>query len=65
MIISSFFTEDCIPKEWLLPTIDVWDVSKNTKIIDSWICEEVWWWFYKYNFQSYSPMMRYSMIIDW
>ena len=65
MIISSFFTDQWQPKEWLTPLITIYNVITNNKVVDNQQCSEVGWWFYKYDFVDYNSDWAYSIFVDW
>ena len=65
MILTAVFTESWVPREWLTPVVTILEV-KTGKVIADWVpMEEVWRWFYRYNFIKYKENIDYAILYDW
>lgn len=62
--IAVSFTDGWVPKTWLTPTITILDKGGNVYIQDGEL-KELWYWWYIYNFDRYSPEKVYLYIFDW
>lgn len=62
--IAVSFTDGWVPKTWLTPKITILDKGGNVYIQD-WELKELWYWWYIYNFDRYSPEKVYLYIFDW
>lgn len=58
------FTDGWVPKTWLTPTVTIIDRAWNT-YIENWALKELWYWWYIYNFDRYSPDKVYLYVFDW
>jgi hypothetical protein len=63
MLITTFFTENGVPKTGLTPIINIWD-KNGTLIIDSVSMTEIAGGFYKYEFESYNDDVDYIIRAD-
>ena len=62
--IAVSFTDGWVPKTWLTPTITILDKGGNVYI--NWgELKELWYWWYIYNFDRYSPEKTYLYLFDW
>jgi uncharacterized protein YdcH (DUF465 family) len=62
--IAVSFTDWGVPKTWLTPKVNI--IWKNWEVyITNWECKELWYWWYIYNFQKYSPEKVYLYQFDW
>lgn len=62
--IAVSFTDGWVPKTWLTPKVTIIDRAWNTYIED-WELKELWYWWYIYNFDRYSPEKVYLYLFDW
>ena len=62
--IAVSFTDWWAPKTWLTPTITIIDLSGNT-MVENWTLKELWYGWYIYNFDRYSPEKVYLYVFDW
>jgi hypothetical protein len=62
--ITTVYTQDGAPKTGLTPTIDIWQISNNTKVVDGEAMTEVGGGIYKYTFTTYNKDQEYSIICD-
>lgn len=58
------FTSAWIPALWLSPTVDIWE-RDGTKRISGWVCNEIAWGRYIYNFDGYQNDKNYMFTFDW
>ena len=58
------FTDGWVPKTWLTPTVTIIDRAWNT-YVENWALKELWYWWYIYNFNRYSPDKVYLYMFDW
>lgn len=58
------FTDGWVPKTWLTPTVTIIDRAWNT-YVENWALKELWYWWYIYNFNRYSPDKVYLYVFDW
>jgi len=63
-VIVSWFIDDGSPAVDLSPTVDVYDVSDNSKIVDGEAMTQVGLGFYKYNFTDFNEDKDYLVIAD-
>ena len=62
--IAVSFTDGWVPKTWLTPLATIIDLWGNT-LVENWTCKELWYWWYVYNFDRYSPDKVYLYVFDW
>ena len=62
--IAVSFTDGWVPKTWLTPLATIIDLWGNT-LVENWECKELWYWWYVYNFDRYSPDKVYLYVFDW
>ena len=62
--IAVSFTDGWVPKTWLSPKVTILDKGGNVYIED-WELKELWYWWYIYNFDRYSPEKVYLYLFDW
>jgi len=62
--IAVSFTDGWVPKTWLTPTVTILDKGGNVYIQDGEL-KELWYWWYIYNFDRYSPEKVYLYLFDW
>ena len=62
--IAVSFTDGWVPKTWLTPKVTILDKGGNVYIQD-WELKELWYGWYIYNFDKYSPEKVYLYIFDW
>lgn len=62
--IAVSFTDWWVPKTWLTPLVNIIDLNGN-KMVENWVCKEVGYWWYIYNFERYSPDKVYLYQFDW
>lgn len=60
----AFFQDNGTPKTGLSPTIDVYDLADNTKVVTAGALEEVGGGFYKYLFTNYNENTNYAYVVD-
>lgn len=61
--IAVSFTDGWVPKTWLTPKITIIDLSGNT-MVENWTLKELWYGWYIYNFDRYSPEKVYLYQFD-
>jgi hypothetical protein len=64
MLITSFFTENGIPKTGLSPTIRIRDLSDNSLVITDAVLTEVGDGYYSYEFVEYDDTKDYAIRTD-
>lgn len=64
MHVITYFTQLGVPKTGLVPTIEIWRVRDNVKIVNASTMGEVGGGFYKYEFSSYDPQENYAIKCD-
>lgn len=57
------FTDGWVPKTWLTPLATIIDLNGNT-MVENGVCKELWYWWYVYNFDRYSPEKVYLYVFD-
>ena len=62
--IAVSFTDGWVPKTWLTPTITIIDLAGN-KMVENWTLKELWYGWYIYDFNRYSPEKVYLYQFDW
>ena len=62
--IAVSFTDGWVPKTWLTPKVTILDKGGNVYIQDGEL-KELWYWWYIYNFDRYSPEKVYLYLFDW
>ena len=62
--IAVSFTDGWVPKTWLSPKVTILDKGGNVYIQDGEL-KELWYWWYIYNFDRYSPEKVYLYLFDW
>jgi DNA repair exonuclease SbcCD ATPase subunit len=60
----AFFQDNGTPKTGLSPTIEIYDLATNAKVITAGALEEVGGGFYKYLFVNYNENTNYAYIVD-
>lgn len=58
------FTDWWVPKTWLSPKVNIIDLWGNV-MVENWLCKEVGYGWYSYNFDRYSPEKVYLYQFDW
>ena len=57
------FTDWWVPKTWLSPTVTI--IGRDwQKYIEDWLCTELGYWWYIYNFDRYNPEKVYLYVFD-
>ena len=64
MWITTYFTQNGVPKTGLSPTVDVWKLSDDSQVVTAQAMTEVGGGFYKYLFTGYSALEDYSVQCD-
>lgn len=62
--IAVSFTDGWVPKTWLTPKVTILDKGGNVYIQNGEL-KELWYWWYIYNFDRYSPEKVYLYVFDW
>ena len=62
--IAVSFTDGWVPKTWLTPKVTIIDLWWRT-LVEEWECKELWYWWYIYTFDRYSPEKVYLYQFDW
>ena len=62
--IAVSFTDGWVPKTWLTPKVTILDKGGNVYIQNGEL-KELWYWWYIYNFDRYSPEKVYLYLFDW
>ena len=62
--IAVSFTDWWVPKTWLTPKVTIIDLWWRT-LVEEWECKELWYWWYIYTFDRYSPEKVYLYQFDW
>ena len=62
--IAVSFTDGWVPKTWLTPKVTIIDLWWRT-LVEQWECKELWYWWYIYTFDRYSPEKVYLYQFDW
>lgn len=62
--IAVSFTDWWVPKTWLTPLATIIDLNGNV-MVENWVCKEVGYWRYTYNFNRYNPDKVYLYVFDW
>lgn len=58
------FTDGWVPKTWLSPLATIIDLNGNV-MVENGVCKELWYWWYIYSFDRYSPEKVYLYVFDW
>lgn len=61
--IAVSFTDGWVPKTWLSPKVTIIDKSGYVHV-QNWELSELWYWWYIYNFDRYSPDKTYLYVFD-
>ena len=62
--IAVSFTKEWSPATWLTPTVTI--LMRNwEKVVENWLCNELGYGWYIYNFERYSAEKVYLYIFDW
>ncbi len=64
MYVTAYFADQGSPKTGLSPTIDIYDLSDNSLLVDDGNMGEVGGGFYKYDFTDYSSAEDYAIVCD-
>lgn len=62
--IAVSFTDGWVPKTWLSPIVTIIDKGGNV-YVNGGDLQELWHWWYIYNFDRYSPEKTYLYLFDW
>lgn len=57
------FTDGWVPKTWLTPLATIIDLNGKV-MVENGVCKELWYWWYVYNFNKYSPEKVYLYVFD-
>ena len=57
------FTDGWVPKTWLTPLATIIDLSGKV-MVENGVCKELWYWWYIYSFDRYSPEKVYLYVFD-
>ena len=57
------FTDGWVPKTWLTPLATIIDLNGNV-MVENGVCKELWYWWYIYSFDRYSPEKVYLYLIN-
>ncbi len=63
-IITVFFTVNGVPQTGLTPTIDIWEVSPDSLVINDDPLVEIGQGWYRYNYTSYDYVKSYVFTVD-
>lgn len=57
------FTDGWVPKTWLTPLATIIDLNGKV-MVENGVCKELWYWWYIYRFDRYSPEKVYLYVFD-
>ena len=64
MYVVAYFAESGVPKTGLSPTLEIYDILTEAKLVDGSAMTEIADGFYKYNFLQHAPNRAYDVICD-